>query len=1474
MDDGKGPRFDDARSTFEGVEVGAISVKWVVRDSQGATGAIIRAHNGRPRETLEAILAEAGVGDSVQEVNARRMVITGQSAKRLVNAAYRSTTECLERALAFYGKKPDLLLALGGETFSVYPMTDGVIKNVIATSKCAAGTGEFIVQQFQRMGMTLEQGLQAYQTGKRVQLATRCSVHCKSDATHKLNKGECSRGDIARSLIEDLAQRVVDMVGSAKWPARRIVVSGGVAANRPFMDALANRFPEASVELVEQSTCLEAFGASLFAEAISLEAAGSARKLTVSARQHELDTLPPLRQAEHLLDYRVKPGPEELQVVRDGRYILAVDAGSTTTKAVLLNVDDCSVGASCYLRTLGNPVAAATKCLDLLTKQVGDRSMRIVQTASTGSGREMVSVFLENGLSFNEILAHARAAADQVRDVGTVFEIGGQDSKYVSFVNGIAVGYAMNEGCSAGTGSFLEESAFVDMGIATEAISAMAESSDSPIAFGERCAAFINTDIRNALQQGARPRDVIAGLVYSIADNYISRIVGPRPIQDDVLFLGGVALNRSVALAIAARTGRKLVVPPHPELMGCIGAALMARDRLRDGRASEVRVDLSELMGGEMEVKGSFRCRSCDNLCEVHKIAIRSQIYPFGGLCSKYELQRRKDTRIAEGRDLVAGRNQMMFEDFRPRPPYEPRGTIGLPLALSAYELFPFYAKLVSELGFNLVLSEGFREGMQKTMAAICFPCQIVHGAVDDLVRKKVDFILLPRLLELEIPDDRLHGYTCPSTAVIPDVIRAAFGDVPSKLLAPHIGLSNQLRNTTIKEIERLAPVLGVPDSLAARAAVGAFDHLERYRKAYQQWGKQALEEIAGEPSVVLAGRPYTVYSSATNLALPRKITSRGYHAIPADLLPWVSSEGPKRDVWHFTQQIGNAVQYVKDHPNMHVCLVSCFSCGPDGVMYHLFRERLAGRPFCYLEIDSHTAHAGFETRVGAFLDIIEEQKRSSEQLNAVARSVRKTDKVLVKLARLSDDKDCIISSSGARVGYNDPRVVHVFTDVTNLWTAKLIETVYKKYGGRCRTIPKPTSHTMQLARKVCSGRECVPMIATAGAMVHDLNHGRNQGEVTVYLTLDQEGPCQNGAWPLVWESFLQRLGAQDAIGGVNRNPGNRQLGFSGAQIQEINQCVLLGDLFEEARNALLCLARDRDSALNLFDRAYQQVTDALGSKDSDLEAAVERWAEQMAKVPRISEVSSVTKVLIMGGLNLIFVHYPVSEYFLDQSILVKVVDVAEGALWIESEGFVRVALKNGITEPVQQMAFKPPREDRDDAIRVRMSRYGVNVIDAHLKQLRSIMAKSGLMFEDHIEFSKILEAGHRHVSNNAFSETSIAVGRFVCSEASNVYDGLVNLGCFNCQPAMNSQAVIRPLASRSAMPYIALDCEGPWISANQTRLLEALAVQARRKRLERSSVAKSSSPNPSLPAASPYDCGYDRSGNKDAWADPEPGVG
>ncbi|MFX1327231.1 MAG: acyl-CoA dehydratase activase, partial [Promethearchaeota archaeon] len=690
----------------------------------------------------------------------------------------------------------------------------------------------------------------------------------------------------------------------------------------------------------------------------------------------------PLKDANSLLDYRVTKN-NQVKIIEGDSYILGIDAGSTTTKAVLFNISDGSVCASVYLRTMGNPILATKSCIKGLLDQLGNNTVKVVQCGVTGSAREIVSVYLNNCRSFNEILAHARAAVEELPNVDTVFEIGGQDSKFISFLQGVPIDYAMNEGCSAGTGSFLEESALVDMGIGVEEISNVAMKSLKPIAFGERCAAFINTDLRNALQQGAKQEDVVAGLVYSIVENYVSRIIGPRQVGKKILFLGGVALNRSVALAMAAHLDRSVIVPPHPELMGSVGTALMSRDLLRKGIISEQEFDLVKLQTGEIELRKTYRCMSCDNNCEIQNIHIRGKVYPFGGVCSKYRLLRQKGTKIKEGVDLVAFRNKMMFEEFGARNIDNPRGTIGLPMALTVYTLFPLYVKFINELGFNVEISQGSKKDTIKSLASICYPCELVHREVDYLIKRDVNYIFIPRVIEYEIPDGFLHGYTCPSTTTIADVICAQFEHVDDKILSPHIGTSNHLIQTTLNEFGRIAIKVGLSFEDGINAGQIALKHNSKFWEKYRDEGKKKLKKILNEPSVIIAGRPYVIYPPKINIALPRKIVSRGYNAIPADMLQMLSKgdHSYERNVWSYTQKIDNVIQYVKNYPNLYICLVSCFSCGPDGTMYHKFRYDLAGLTFCYLEIDSHTAHAGFETRVGAFLDIIEERRMKKVEL-------------------------------------------------------------------------------------------------------------------------------------------------------------------------------------------------------------------------------------------------------------------------------------------------------------------------------------------------------------------------------------------------------------------------------------------------------------------------------------------------------------
>jgi len=231
------------------------------------------------------------------------------------------------------------------------------------------------------------------------------------------------------------------------------------------------------------------------------------------------------------------------------------------------------------------------------------------------------------------------------------------------------------------------------------------------------------------------------------------------------------------------------------------------------------------------------------------------------------------------------------------------------------------------------------------------------------------------------------------------------------------------------------------------------------------------------------------------------------------------------------------------------------------------------------------------------------------------------------------------------------------------------------------------------------------------------------------------------------------------------------------------------------------------------------------------------RWAKEVAKIPLKAKVEETTKILIFGGLNLMFDHYPIEEFFLQKGIITKVSDLAEAMTLLLSEKIIKFGLKKGLLTPKEQFDdslinySELDEQDQKEATKAKRSRNMINFLDSQCKMYRRIMGKSGLLFDSYVEIDKLLEKGHKHASVNSMTETPQIVGRYLYSVEEQIFDGLINLGTFNCQPAMNSQAIIRPLANKSEVPYAAIDCEGPWISSNQKRLLETIAVQAKRLR-------------------------------------------
>ncbi|MBI5672601.1 MAG: hypothetical protein HZC50_04935 [Nitrospirae bacterium] len=979
--------------SYVGVNIGALTVK-VAALRGDARSATVLAHQGRPLEILNEVLGRHEFSD------AEYFGVSGQ-------LGHISEVAAVQRALREVGGTFDAVASLGGESFLIYLLMDGRITNVASHNKCAAGSGEFFVQQIGRMGLGMEDAIQRSFSGKVVPLASRCSVHCKSDITHKLNRNEATPEDILHTLHDSMSNKVIALLEKGTRELRRVLLIGGVTRNDAMLQALRAKLPATEFVVLPESPWFEAWGTALLVQDSPSE---TSPKI---AAQPGLGRLPPL----HLYGERVQVIAEPpRQIPPNGPLILGVDAGSTTTKAILIDPTTQAVVASHYGRTKGNPVSATRECLQALINQVGNRPIGL--SGTTGSARELAGAYLGTEHVYNEISAHAAGATHYDPDVDTIFEIGGQDSKYIYLRNGVPIDYAMNNACSAGTGSFLEESAHSDLGITVSDIGDLALTAPSPVHFKATCAAFINSDIRLAQQQG------------------------PRYMGKKIFLQGGVALNRAVGYAFAHSVGRQVVIPPNPELLGALGVGLLALKR-SEAMPSHT-IDLLTLGAPEMKRVGRFTCGACKMYCSIDRFEVAGRRFPFGGRCSLYENVWKRKARTAAAQDLVEKRAEVLFQ-VTPAPPsatpkhervertswgvgpaYESAkafvreslgrstaapmvsGTrIGIPRALTTHSLFPLYSTFFSRIGMEVVLSDVDPRGDLSSHSGFCFPAQIAHGAVLDLVKKGVGLIFIPHVVRMPHPNQCKDSYLCPITQAGPYFLAKAFPD--RRLLSPVLEFIDGYE-TCSALVDMAVAELGVGREVAVNAWEAAIQAQTDAERTLRELGKRALDAAiaAGKPAILLAGHSYNAFTPEASQSVGKKLSSMGVAVIPADcLMP--GKEGPTS--WHFANQILNAVGIAKRYPNLFLLSVSNFSCTIDAFTHSMLASELGSKPYLVLEIDAHTADAGVQTRLEAFLDIIHNYR---EVQTVAARPFAPCRVVL---------GGRIIRSNGESVLLTDPRV-------------------------------------------------------------------------------------------------------------------------------------------------------------------------------------------------------------------------------------------------------------------------------------------------------------------------------------------------------------------------------------------------------------------------------------------------------------------
>ncbi|MCX6864665.1 MAG: acyl-CoA dehydratase activase, partial [Verrucomicrobia bacterium] len=965
--------------SYVGIHIGALTVKVAALSGDDRMAKVV-THRGLALQVLDGLL------DSTEFADAAYFGVSGRLGHLLEVAA-------IQRAMHEVPGDFDAVASLGGEAFLAYILADGRIINVLSHNKCAAGSGEFFVQQIGRMGLGMEEAIRRSFDGKLVPLASRCSVYCKSDITHKLNRNEATPEDILYTLHDAMANKVLSLLEKGQRELRRVLLIGGVTRNAAMVAALRGKLPATEFVVLPESAWFEAWGAALLTRDEPLY-----QKPQIT-RQANSGRLPALHLYRELVEFIAAP---PWQVPPAGPLLLGVDAGSTTTKAVLIDPATRAVVASHYARTNGDPVAATRQCLHALVAVLGNR--RVLRVATTGSARELTGAYLGTEHVYNEISAHAAGAHHFDSDVDTIFEIGGQDSKYIYLRNGVPIDYVMNNACSAGTGSFLEESAHGDLGMEVTAIADLALAAPAPVHFKATCAAFINSDIRIAQQEGHARENIVAGLVYAIAANYLNRVKGPRCMGKKVFFQGGVALNHAVAYAFAHSVGRQVVIPPSPELLGALGVALLACER--SSGSPEHVTDLLALAAPEMQLVNRFICKACKMYCSIDRFEVAGRKFPFGGRCSLYENVWKRKSRTVAAPDLVERRAELMFAG----PPVTAQGQrvrVGIPKALTTHALYPLYATFFTTLGMEVVLSDIDPQGELKSNAGFCFPAQIAHGAVLDLVNKGIDLVFLPHVSRLPHVNAARDCFLCPISQASPYFLAKAFHD--ARFLSPILDFANGYAASTALT-EMAVKELGLSPELARPAWATAVRAQTRVEQALGDLGRRALAEAitAGKPAVLLAGHSYNAFSPEASQSVGKKLTSMGIATIPADCLEPVG-EGPT--AWHFANQILNAVAIVTQHPNLFLLCVSNFSCTIDAFTQSVMASQLGGKPYLILEIDAHAADAGVQTRLEAFLDIVHNYR--------AGQSAVREPFVPCRVGRHGE----VILSNGQSVPITDPRV-------------------------------------------------------------------------------------------------------------------------------------------------------------------------------------------------------------------------------------------------------------------------------------------------------------------------------------------------------------------------------------------------------------------------------------------------------------------
>ncbi len=1036
-----------------GIDVGSTTVKVaILDDNDKLIYGDYQRHRADIRSTIINVVTKAlytiekEVEDGAQRgVSVKVTGSGGLSVSQWLNIPFIQEVIAATTSVKKLIPQTDVVIELGGEDAKITYFKGGVEQRMNGT--CAGGTGAFI-DQMAALLETDAPGLNelARDAQQIYPIAARCGVFAKTDVQPLINEG-ARREDIAASIFQAVVSQTISGLACGKPIRGNVAFLGGPLH---FLDQLRERFiqtlklkPE-EIIVPENSQLFVASGCAFAAERKFQDAEGhdykfptiaefrDSLKNLVGAELSEVQRLEPLFKNQAELDeFQVRHSEQKAKrgdlKKTHGPVFLGLDSGSTTTKACLIDKDG-RILWDFYAHNQGNPVELAVKVLKNLYNMLPE-DVYIARAVSTGYGEALFQAALGVDSGEVETITHFRAANFFVPGVEFLLDIGGQDMKCLRMKDGAIVSIQLNEACSSGCGSFLDNFANT-MGMDVKEFGKIALMAEKPVDLGSRCTVFMNSRVKQAQKEGASVADIAAGLSYSVIKNALFKVIKLRKASDigeKVVVQGGTFFNDAILRAFEKIAGVQVYRPDVAGLMGAYGSALIAYDQwcdLMEPKPGEPEGTVHDVRSGLATLKDleSFhvdldlrRCGKCQNNClltiNTFQTGSEKRTFVTGNRCEKgaelegnvVDASNKKNTGIDDDDagpmpNLFEWKYKRLFNHYIPRKPEDaPMGDVGIPRVLNMYENYPLWFTFFNELGFRVVLSQRssrtvYEKGLETIPSeSVCYPGKISHGHLVSLLQRGVKFIFYP-CAPYEKQEDKGAGnhYNCPIVTSYPEVLRNNVDELrqdPSiTYMDPFLPIYDKDRLAE-RLCEELLPKFPQLNKKQIYDAVEkAWKEQEAFKEDVKKAGEEALEEIItkGGSGIVLAGRPYHL-DPEINHGIPEMINGLGLAVLTEDSVAHLGKiERPLRiiDQWVYHNRLYRAAQFVSEMPNLELVQLTSFGCGLDAVTADQVDEilRAKSRMYTLIKIDEGSNLGAVRIRIRSLIAAVKERRRNKKR--------------------------------------------------------------------------------------------------------------------------------------------------------------------------------------------------------------------------------------------------------------------------------------------------------------------------------------------------------------------------------------------------------------------------------------------------------------------------------------------------------------